>query len=390
MSWTPDTSVRDHVPTDRHCWSTARLFGVTATDTGAGTAPAVAPERSRRGRRWRWVGVLPIAVALVVLLLAEVVVRVGRSQLTEPTAWPTPELQNKFGQIGARAAAGRRPDVVLVGDSMMDAGGDPAALGRAVPGVSVYNAAIAGETLPVVADWTTRIVMPRLRPKVVVVGFSSNELNPRALDPETGVRAYRSSRAVRAAEGTGSVVDRADALLRERSMLYRYRSSLRRPFTQGDVDPNVFDPELTPDGQDLAFAGLGYLQKGGPAQAQAVMKGVIAALQGFVVGLENVTILQEMIREVRRQGARVLLVAMPVTGDLIRAHPRGEADYQAAMAAFAGAADRSGATFVQPGVWPKALFADPVHVNAAGAARLTTYLAPLVEQEVAKARFVEP
>ena len=279
---------------------------------------------------------------------------------------------------------------MLVGDSMMDAGGDPAALVRAVPGVTVYNAAIAGETLPVIDEWTNRIVMPRLHPKVVVIGFSSNELNPRALDAISGVAAYRASRVVRAAQDTGGVIDEADALLREHSRLYRYRSALRRPFTRDVDDPNVFDPELTPEGQDLAFASLGYLQAGGPAQAQLVIQGVTAALQGYVVGTENVTILQEMIRSIRRQGARVLLVAMPVTEALVRYHPRGAADYQDAMDAFAGAAERSGATFVQPGIWPEDLFADPVHVNALGAERLTSYLAPLVEREVAQARLVPP
>ncbi len=363
---------------------------MTATDTGAeaGVTPA-GPRRpdTRRCHRGR---VVPIAVALAVLLLAELAVRAGRSHLDEPNVWPTPELQKKFTQIGARAREGRRPEVVLVGDSMLDAGGDPAALAQAVPGTTVYNASIAGETLPVIADWTTRIVLPKLDPKVVVVGFSSNELNPSVLAPEAGVGAYRASRVVRAAEGRGSPVDRADAFLREHSMLYRYRSSLRHPFRGDTVDPNVFDPELSPDGHDLAFADLGYLEKGGPGQAQAVIQGVVAALQGFTVGLENVTILQEMIRAIRVAGARVLLVAMPVTTDLIVAHPGGEADYRKAMEAFAGVAQRSGAAFVQPGVWPTALFADPVHLNGAGAAQLSSYLAPLVQQELAAARLAEP
>ena len=364
---------------------------MTATDAGAdaGVAPAAPDPPPARPRRHRG-GVVPLAVALAVLLLAELAVGAARSRLREPNVWPTPELQKKFAQINARASDGRRADVVLVGDSMLDAGGDATGLAQAVPGTSVYNAAIAGETLPVVADWTTRIVLPRLDPDVVVVGFSSNELNPSVLAPEAGVGAYRSSRVVRAAEGRGNPIDRADAFLREHSMLYRYRSSLRHPFRKHVVDPKVFDPELSPDGQGLAFTNLGYLEKGGPGQAPAVIEGVVAALRGFTVGLENLTILQELIREIRVRGARVLLVAMPVTTDLIAAHPRGEADYLEAIEAFAGAASRTGATFVHAGVWPTSLFADPVHLNGAGAAQLTSYLAPLVQQEVAAARQAEP
>jgi len=364
------------------------MWGVTAPGNGAGAASAPVREGRPSGRR-RWIGVVPLAVALVVLLLAEVAVHLGRSHLVEPRRWPSPELEKKYDRIGALASSRLLPDVVLVGDSMMDAGGDPATLAQAAPGIPVYNASIAGETLPVIADWTTRIVMPRLHPKVVVVGFSSNELNPHSLDPQTGVAAYRGSRVVRAAEGIGSPVDRADAFFREHSMLYRYRSSLRHPFNEG-AGPKVFDPMLTPAGHDLAFANLGYLQQGGPARAQAVVQGVVGALQGFTVGGRNVTILEDMIRSVRRQGARVLLVAMPVTAELISFHPLGAADYQRAMDAFAGAAERSGATFLQPGTWPNRAFADPVHLNGVGAARLTAYLAPLLQQEAAKASSTGP
>ncbi len=362
------------------------MSGVTTTGAAGRAAPGEAP--GRVGRR-RPGGILPIVVVLVVLLLAEGAVRAGRSQLAEPELWPTPELQDKYTRIEALADLGGRPDVVLVGDSMMDAGGDAAALGRA-GGLGVYNASISGETLPVIADWTTMVVMPRLRPKVVVLGLSSNELNPRVLAPETGVAAYRASRVVRVAQGTGSLVDRADAVLAERSMLYRYRSSLRRPLGAKPVDPDAFVPKLTPEGHNVAFADVGYLQKYNPVQAQAVIQGVVGAHAGFTVNPENVAILQELIRSVRRQGARVLLVAMPVTANLLGYHPRGAADYEDAMTAFAGAAERSGATFVQPGIWPDEQFADPVHVNGAGAARLTDYLAPLVGREVAKADEARP
>jgi len=340
------------------------------------------------GPRRHWLGLLPLAVVLVVLLLAEVAVRTGRSHLHEPRAWPLPELQRKYEQIGALEASGR-PDVVLVGDSMMDAGGNPAALAQAAPGLSFYNASIAGEQLPVITDWTTRIVVPRLHPKVVVIGFTSNEFNPHALDAKTGVKVYRGSRVVRAAEGIGSPVDRADAFLRDHSMLYRYRGELRSPF-RGRSAQDSSDPALTPAGRDLAFANHNYLPQSGTRQGKAVAQGVMAALNGFRINHENVQIMQGLINSLRRQGARVLLVAMPVTADLISYHPHGATDYDAAMEAFAGVAERTGTAFAQPGTWPNDLFADPVHVNEAGSARLTAYLAPLIQQEAAEAGLTPP
>ncbi len=330
-------------------------------------------------------------MALAVLLLAEGLVRLSHSALATPMIWPAPELQKKYDQIVARAASRQPTDVVLVGDSMMDAGGDPGGVGGAGTGVAggVYNASVAGETLPTIADWTTRVVVPRLHPKVVVVGFSSNELNPRLLLPASGVAAYRHSRAVRSAEGIGSPVDRADAFLRHWSLLYRYRTVLRNPFAHvGPQDPlqaGIFDPALTAAGQDLAFVSQRYLQTGGTDRARLVINGVIAALRGFRVSPDNLAILKGMLTSLRSQGIQVLLVAMPVTADLVSFHPAGTTDYQAALASFVSVAQASDAGIAVPGVWPTSEFADPVHLNGAGTVHFSKYLAPLVRHALALA-----
>jgi lysophospholipase L1-like esterase len=316
-------------------------------------------------------------VAVVVLLLAELAVRVGRSHLAVPSAWPAPELQKKYDRIVARAASGQRTDVVLVGDSMMDAAGDPAALSADGAPLSIYNASVAGETLPTIAEWTTKVVVPRLHPKLVVIGFSSNELNPSVLSPAQGLAAYDGSRAARAAEGRGNVVDDADAFLRRWSALYRYRNELRHPFAQPLT--GAFNPALSADGQDLAFQGQQYLS-GGPLRDRVIIAGTIAALAGFTVGPKNVAILRAMITSLRAQGAKVMLVAMPVTADLVSYHPGGTVDYQTALDSFAAIATAAGAQYAVPGVWPTPVFADPVHLNAVGAARFSTYLAPLLRQ----------
>jgi lysophospholipase L1-like esterase len=315
-------------------------------------------------------------MALLVLALAEGAVRVWHSSLAAPTAWPAPELQKKYDQIVARAGSGQATDVVLVGDSMMDAAGNPSGLALAGAPGTVYNASVAGETLPTIAQWTTKVVVPRLHPKVVVVGFSSNELNPSVLNPAAGLGPYEHSRAVRDASGTGGVVDRADGFLRRWSLLYRYRTSLRHPLAPAPV--GVFDPKLSAGGQDLAFTGQHYLQAGGANQARLIVRTIVATLAGFTIGAQNVAILQDLLTSLHRQGIRVLLVAMPVTNDLIAFHPAGVADYERALASFGSIAAASGATFADPGVWPTAEFADPVHLNGAGTAHFSGFLAPLL------------
>ena len=314
-----------------------------------------------------------MAVAVAVVLVAELVVRVVHGRLPAVSAWPSPELQKKYDQIVARE--GRSTQVVLMGDSMMDAAGAPAALAGAGATSSIYNASIAGETLPTIAQWTEKVVVPRLHPKLVVLGFSSNELNPAALAPATGLGAYNASRAVRAAEGTGSLVDRADAFLRRWSYLYRYRDDLRHPFALPAT--GAFNPSLNAAGEDLAFLDQSYLE-GTAAHARAVVEGVYAALAGFRVGPQNVSLLSGLITWLRQRGTRVLLVVMPVTADLVRLLPHGPADYQSSLDAFRSVAAGSGAQLSIPGIWPTSSFADPVHLNGAGTAAFTRFLAPLV------------
>ncbi len=348
--------------------------------------PAVAshqpPPRAKRQTPRRLVGV-SVAVAVMVVLLAEVAVRIAQPALATPSAWPTPELENKYDQMSARAASHQTTDAVLVGDSMMDAGGDPDGLAAARGDSRIYNASVAGETLPTIVQWTTRVVVPRLHPRVVVIGLSSNELNPASLAPSSGIAAYQHSRAARAAEGLGDPVDRADAFLRRWSMLYRYRNELRSPMHQRpSPEAAQFDPKLSSNGQDLAFSGSRYLEPGGVKHARLVDAGVTAALKGFTVSNRNVAVLTKMITTLRAHAIEVVLIAMPVTADLVSFHPAGAADYQWAMSSFMSIAASSDAVFAEPGVWPTSEFADPVHLNGSGTARFSAYLAPLLRRVV--------
>ena len=112
-----------------------------------------------------------------------------------------------------------------------------------------------------------------------------------------------------------------------------------------------------------------------------VLAGVKAAYQGFSVGAVNIAILQTMIDSLRHRGIQVVLLAMPITPVAVSFHPRGMEDYQTAMDSFAAIAARSGIAFEQPGIWPTSLFADPIHLNAAGTAQFTSYLAGILRSQ---------
>ncbi len=194
-------------------------------------ARRAAPERGRRRRAWpsRW------SWRWSCCCWPRERSGCGHSALAVPSAWPSPELQKKYDQIVARAASGQSTDVVLVGRLHDGRGRRPGRASRP-PGPTSASTTprSAGETLPTIAEWTTKVVVPRLHPKVVVVGFSSNELNPERAGPGPGLRAPTSTPGrcgpprASAACSTGPTPSCGSW-----SFLYRYRASLRHPFDQG-------------------------------------------------------------------------------------------------------------------------------------------------------------
>ena len=70
-----------------------------------------------------------------------------------------------------------------------------------------------------------------------------------------------------------------------------------------------------------------------------------------------------------------VVVSMPVTEDFVGWMPNGAADDALCREAMASAVTAAGGQFLDPGVWPRELFADPIHLNGQGSRRLTTYLA---------------
>ena len=188
--------------------------------------PEVRPRRARRTT------LRVLVAATLVALAANLIAAAVQPHLREPQAWPSAELQHKFDRIASLARTSRAGPgtggTVLIGDSLLDAGADPGLITSAPQ--PVFNASLAGETLPVIAPWASRVVAPRLHPSLVVLGFTVNVLNGQMPGEATLVRSYERSRAVEAAEGHGDWADRMDAWLRSHVALYRDRSVLRSPF----------------------------------------------------------------------------------------------------------------------------------------------------------------
>ncbi|MHB1535739.1 MAG: SGNH/GDSL hydrolase family protein [Acidimicrobiales bacterium] len=328
----------------------------------------------------RWQRYTSIVTALTVVAAACVIVQLVAGRLRQPELWPTPEAQHKAAQIAGLARAHQVIRAVLVGDSLMDAGADPASMGAAGP--TTYNASLAGEELPVLTRWVTGEVDPRLHPRLVVIGFSSNVLNANLPGAAAGAASFNASRVVRSAEGRGDVLDNINLLLDRHVALYRDRTVLRAPFAPAkSPDAFIFDPPLTNQGADEVFR-KGELLPPGVDPAAALRAGRLELdadlLHRFEISPANEQLLARFIDQLRSAGIAVVFVAMPVSSDYVAAHPGGPAQYQAALADLHRIATSHKAIFRFAGIWPAQDYADPAHLNATGTRRFSAWLEGVV------------
>jgi len=272
----------------------------------------------------------------------------------------------------ALARAGQTGGIVFVGSSMMDAGLDAASYRQAIGGrIPVYNASLRSSLEPEVAAWTAHVVIPVLHPRVVIVGVSSSDLTPNDAVRNGQARQFFDSPGARQALGTESVLQRVDRIAGSISDLVLYRTILRTPSAWGKAAPKLDTSEvISPLGSDLSLRDRAYSD---PQWVQDALRAVV--LGRFTIGPAALDALRQVIVTAHREGIFVVLVNMPVTADFVSFHPHGTADYNAAAGAVRHIATINGAPFVDEGVWPRAWFGDPIHLNATGSERFTSLIA---------------
>jgi hypothetical protein len=343
--------------------------------TGAGFE-SVAPRRRRR------LTTVPIVVTLVVLLLAELIVRVEASRLAPPQTWLTPEAQVKVDQMHALKRAGKTGGVVFLSSSVLDVGVDPGVFasqsGTSLP---VYNGSLSGANMDELRWWADRIVVPVLRPKLVVVGLSSREFN--ANDPQAQRLAaqFFDAPSVRQIDGRETLSQRLERYAGDISYLFRYRKSLRRP-------SQVLHRNATIQLQARYFSSpLGQEMVLSQQKFRRDLDAEFAATftNKFEVSASKVAVFTGLLEDLRRSGAIVVVVDAPVTQEYVNVHPRQQVDYAAYRQAIKQSATSAGLRTVSFPVWDPAWFADPVHLNERGAARLAWRLSIALRPEVAAA-----
>jgi hypothetical protein len=337
---------------------------------------SASPKRGRGARR-RIRNAIPLVLVLVVL--AELFVRALAPRIEDPLLWPDWEAQNKVAAMDKLASSRGGASVVFVGSSMVNAGVNPdlatKLLGLKRP---AFNAALNGSDMRTTAIWTRHVVVPRLHPKIVVVGFNSGELNDHWQTPDSlYTKMLQSPLGRRAAgAGAGGVFARIDGWLIDHSYLVRYRSVLRNPW-EAAFGQNKAQITQAVDHVGRLNAIVKFQQRPYAPGLSRQLGIWDTVFRNYRPGGKQFAALDGMVRDLTAQGIKVVLVRMPVTKDVIPLHPKGQADRERFGAVLAAFVASHRVTFLNAEATiggSTSLFVDPLHLNLDGAKRVTTFV----------------
>lgn len=324
----------------------------------------------RPRRRAPHAAVVVAAVVVLVFAAGEVGVRLLDSRLPEPLVWPSFEAQLKVHEMDALAKQGGA-DVVFVGSSVVNAGMDPAVFDSAVGHGRSYNAALSAGMPLLMEPWTTTTVLPRLHPKLLIIGVTSFELYDHP-SSDAFFQAFADSPSGRRALGNDGVLDDIDRWLGDRSDLWAHRLDLRDPKTLADAVRGDAPDQAPEFGPIEADGRASYPQSSLPPSDPRALG---PPIDGWTLGTRNPAALRRMIEVARGQGIAVALVDMPVTQRYVDRHPHGEADYERFGVALHELAKSEGVPVFDfdmdrdPGS-----FVDVVHLSIPAARRFTDRL----------------
>ena len=315
-----------------------------------------------------------VLVALLVLLVAELGVRVVDDRLPSPQRWSRFEEQIKADDL--KALSNEPGGVVFLGSSMMNAAADPATVKSALGGQKpVYNASLLGADTRITKLWATRLVEPTVRPSTVVMGVSCREIGGQDPALSTQYRQFVDAPAMRKLMGREKLLAEVDEKAGDVSALVRHRYELRKPMNLLSSDHRS-TPTFTidADGQDDFFLHRAYPA---PQDVQDVL--YRPDVTKLVLSQPRIKALASSIRDLRRDSVDVVVVNMPVTQDYVDYMPApAEQTNAKCWQVIRETAEKAGARYVEAGVWDRSLFADPIHLNAAGSEKFSTMMADVV------------
>jgi len=330
---------------------------------------------------------------LVVLLLAEGTARVLGGHIAATDERGHPELERKWfviKQLASDPGTTAAPKVVAFGNSMMDGGFIPSVFAAAPGGAPAYNAGFLNAPLVSLATWS-KMVIAKLHPTTAIVMIDPLDTitgSDVSFGQDGGTLAASFDDALQRLQPGpfDRITDRAEKV----SALVKYRTSLRQPHElwQAVVGAVHGDPRPQPQRIDEAAPlhdidwttaldanGWDSRFKDGALTAEATFP------LDFVGKLFRTTTfdsgpVRDVFTAIGKAPRAVLLIPPVATAILDRSGipatimaARARELAKLARAADVQVVDLSGADY------PPALFHDPVHLNRAGAERLSRDLA---------------
>jgi hypothetical protein len=356
-------------------------------------ARAEDPEEVASG--WRRLGrtsLRVLAVMVVTVLVLELGVRLISAHLPTVETDDSQELVIKAERIERLGAGGQPVGAVVFGSSAMDAGVAPATFDAASTRFDgSFNAALIGTPLATQERWAHDVVLEQLDPQVAIVGVSPLEVhqNQEAEDLAPVDAIFDAS----FREVEDGALPSLERWASDRSQLVRYRGSLRHPRYVGDaiVDtvtrsrdfPRIDRPEgyweqnLDPQGAVLQYRDR---------QLGAVSPELVAYLDTTFDSPYRPERLEALLDRLEEAEVPVVLVSPPIADQALAAAGADVAAYQEAVAEIAATAEERGLPFIDLSTgYDSALFADPLHLNAAGTEQLSRDLAAAVDAACAAA-----
>ncbi len=286
-----------------------------------GQAPQTRPWTRRPARR-----ILSfIAGFLVVVIGAELGVRIVHHRLTEPDLYFSDPATIDVKSMNKLAAHGIRSDLTFVGTSMVRRDIDPNLVEKQISGVNwAHNVALPGAQTTIIDRWLLQEVVPRLHPKQVVWGISSLDFNSGR--PDHPIDQYNQARATE--RGFYGDADRVMTNLD----LSLYRDSLRDPYKL--YQAYIGNAKKLVDKRSLSVLATEklYYKPLSPAALLKLKKNHFKTvrdkqLHNFRIGTDEIASYKHVITSLQKEHIPLTIVIMPVTTAYLKAHPHGAADY---------------------------------------------------------------
>jgi hypothetical protein len=256
-----------------------------------------------------------------------------------------------------------------VGSTFVDTGDHPAVFDAQLPGTVTYNAALRAAVPQLIEPWTLNVVIPRLHPKVLVIGVSSFDFFD---SPASKIfyRAFADSFGGRKAIGDDDLLYGADRWLRDHSSLWAQRFDHRHP----DTILDALRGEDPPADERLEIEANGHTKYNGP-DAFNPRPEAGPAVGNWSIGTDNLGALRRVIERAHAEGIKVALVDMPITDEYVAKHPHGEDDYATFRSHLHELGTETGTVVLDfDQIRDHAMFADLVHLNTPGSQTFTPEL----------------